>query len=91
MPGSAHAQKADLVIVKKSEARLYLAKAGKPFAKFTVVFGAKPKGHKQHEGDERTPEGRYILDFKKRAVASSRQFTFHIPMRKIERAPSSAG
>jgi murein L,D-transpeptidase YafK len=31
---------------------------------FHVVFGENPKGHKQQEGDERTPEGHYILDFK---------------------------
>ena len=24
-----------------------------------------PKGHKQREGDQRTPEGRYTLDYKK--------------------------
>ena len=23
-----------------------------------------PKGHKQQEGDQRTPEGRYVLDYK---------------------------
>lgn len=58
------AQKADLVIVKKSESRLYLERRGKPFASFRVAFGAQPEGHKQREGDERTPEGRYVLDSK---------------------------
>ncbi len=27
-------------------------------------MGPRPRGHKLHAGDERTPEGRYILDFK---------------------------
>lgn len=64
-PAAAVTEKADLVRVKKSEAKLYLLKAGVPFAEFPVVFGAQPKGHKQREGDERTPEGQYLLDYKK--------------------------
>lgn len=60
----AHAEKADLVVVSKAESRLYLQHAGKRFASFKVVFGANPHGHKQQEGDERTPEGKYVLDWK---------------------------
>lgn len=60
----AHAEKADLVIVSKTESRLYLQRAGKRFASFDVAFGGSPRGHKQQEGDERTPEGKYVLDWK---------------------------
>lgn len=65
IPAAALAEKADLVRVKKSEAKLYLLRAGTSFAEFPVVFGGQPEGHKQQEGDERTPEGRYVLDYKK--------------------------
>lgn len=58
-------ERADLVLVEKSKHLLTLSKAGKPLASFHVVFGANPIGHKQQEGDEKTPEGRYILDSKK--------------------------
>jgi len=58
-------EKADFVLVIKSEATLYLIKNGKVLKKYHVAFGANPKGHKQQEGDERTPEGKYILDYKK--------------------------
>ena len=57
--------KADLVIVDKSKTRLYLMKDNKVLKSFRVALGARPKGHKQQEGDERTPEGRYMLDYKK--------------------------
>lgn len=57
-------QKADLVLVIKSQNKLYLKKNGKILKEFHVVFGAHPKGPKEKEGDERTPEGRYILDYK---------------------------
>jgi murein L,D-transpeptidase YafK len=60
----AYAEKADLVIVSKAESRLYLERAGKRFASFEVAFGGNPRGHKQQEGDERTPEGKYVLDSK---------------------------
>jgi murein L,D-transpeptidase YafK len=57
-------QKADLVLVKKNESRLYLIREGKTFASFRASFGSNPKGHKQKQGDGRTPEGRYVLDYK---------------------------
>lgn len=58
-------EKADSVLVVKSESKLYLMKNGKKYKKYHVTFGANPKGHKLQEGDERTPEGKYILDYKK--------------------------
>jgi murein L,D-transpeptidase YafK len=57
--------KIDAVLVKKSEKRMFLLAEGKSIKEYKVVFGANPKGHKQKEGDERTPEGKYILDYKK--------------------------
>lgn len=58
-------EKADMVLVIKSESKLYLKKDGKILEEYHVVFGANPKGHKLQEGDERTPEGEYTLDYKK--------------------------
>jgi murein L,D-transpeptidase YafK len=63
--GTAHSeQTADLFLVIKSESRLYLINDGTIFGSFHVAFGSNPKGHKQQQGDQRTPEGRYILDYK---------------------------
>ena len=65
MAGAVHGgQIADRVIVEKSESRLYLMHDGKAFASFKVAFGANPDGHKQQQGDQRTPEGQYLLDYK---------------------------
>lgn len=55
---------ADYVIVEKSKHQLSLLKSGKVFATYHVVFGGNPVGHKQQKGDNKTPEGRYILDSK---------------------------
>ena len=59
-------QKADTVLVIKSEKRLYLLDKGVPFASLPVTFGGQPVGHKQSRGDQRTPEGHYKLDYKNR-------------------------
>jgi murein L,D-transpeptidase YafK len=55
---------ADRVVVAKAEKTLYLLKDGVRFKAFPIALGPKPRGHKLKEGDERTPEGSYILDFK---------------------------
>jgi murein L,D-transpeptidase YafK len=57
-------QKADTVLVIKSEKRLYLLNKGVPFASLRATFGGQPEGHKQVLGDQRTPEGHYMLDYK---------------------------
>lgn len=66
MPFSAFGrEQADLVLVVKSRAKLYLMKNGKMMDVYRVALGANPRGQKLQEGDQRTPEGRYILDYKK--------------------------
>ncbi|MGV6826436.1 MAG: L,D-transpeptidase family protein [bacterium] len=64
--GSAYAEtiKADRVMVSKGEKRLYLLKGEETIASFPVVFGGDPEGHKVQEGDQKTPEGSYLLDYK---------------------------
>lgn len=56
--------KADKVLVDKSEKRLYLIKDGERFMSLPVTFGGEPKGHKVQQGDQRTPEGNYTLEWK---------------------------
>ena len=55
---------ADKVVVKKSERMLYLVKKDKPFRTYSVSLGFKPDGHKKRQGDGRTPEGRYYIDWR---------------------------
>jgi len=61
---SVFAKDIDLVLVKKSENKMYLMSEKTIVKEYHVVFGANPKGHKQQEGDEKTPEGNYTLDYK---------------------------
>jgi len=57
-------QKADKILVIKSERRLFLINNGETFATYSVTFGGDPNGHKQLQGDQKTPEGKYVLDYK---------------------------
>lgn len=56
---------ADYVLVKKSELKMYILSKGETVKEYSISLGANPKGHKEQEGDKRTPEGKYFLDYKK--------------------------
>jgi murein L,D-transpeptidase YafK len=53
----------DYLIVDKSERLMVAYAAGQPVKAWRgLQFGDRPQGHKQFEGDERTPEGRYVIE-----------------------------
>lgn len=52
---------ADKVIVRKNERKLYLMNQDRVLRTFKIALGLRPEGHKQFEGDFRTPEGKYRL------------------------------
>ncbi len=56
--------KADKVIVYKEDRRLILMKEGNALKEYDISLGGNPVGHKQMEGDSKTPEGKYILDWR---------------------------
>jgi murein L,D-transpeptidase YafK len=55
---------ADEVVVRKAERKLELVKDGEVFRSFAIALGVAPYGHKEEEGDNRTPEGNYWLDLR---------------------------
>jgi murein L,D-transpeptidase YafK len=52
---------ADRVVVRKAERQLQLMRGDRVLRTFEVALGLTPTGHKQREGDFRTPEGNYRL------------------------------
>jgi len=56
--------RADKVFVDKSERRLDLMRDGGVIASFPVMLGFNPGGLKTQQGDGRTPEGDYVLDWR---------------------------
>lgn len=57
-------EKADYVLVNKSENKMYLLQNDKILRTYNIALGANPVGHKVREGDHRTPEGVYMLNYK---------------------------
>ena len=54
----------DRVLVRKGARTLELHKDGGVYRSYRIALGDNPRGHKMREGDERTPEGDYILDWR---------------------------
>lgn len=68
---------ADFVLVDKSERALWLYAGGRAFRRIDgLQFGDAPMGHKRFQGDERTPEGRYRIDY--RNPQSAYHLSLHI-------------
>jgi murein L,D-transpeptidase YafK len=53
---------ADKVLVEKGKRQLHLLRNGIPFRTFKIALGFAPEGDKLEEGDQKTPEGYYMLD-----------------------------
>jgi murein L,D-transpeptidase YafK len=56
---------ADRILVEKSARRLTLIRNGNALKTYRVALGRVPIGPKEYEGDQRTPEGVYSIDFHK--------------------------
>jgi murein L,D-transpeptidase YafK len=53
----------DRIVINKTRRTLTLEAAGQPPMTFGgIALGDAPRGHKQAQGDERTPEGDYTID-----------------------------
>ena len=68
--------RADRVIVNKSRREMLLLRGESLLRAYRVALGPNPEGHKQQEGDGRTPEGRYRID--RRNPKSRYHLSLHI-------------
>ena len=85
------ADKADLVRVDKSERRLELLRKGTVLRSYRVALGNAPEGHKREEGDERTPEGRYVLDWRNPGSSFHKSIHISYPNAADRAAAKAAG
>lgn len=56
--------KIDYIKVEKSKRKLYAFQNGKLLKTYQISLGGQPVGHKQFEGDKKTPQGIYIINAK---------------------------
>lgn len=83
------------VLVLKSDRVLRLLNNGKTLRQYRVSLGKQPVGHKMQEGDLRTPEGRYILDWRNENSRFYRSIHISYPnnrdIRRAEQIGASPG
>ncbi len=81
----------DMVLVYKGRRTMYLMRDGEVIRSYAVALGRNPYGHKNREGDGRTPEGGYLIDW--RNPDSDFHLSLHIsyPRPQDHRTASEAG
>jgi murein L,D-transpeptidase YafK len=57
---------ADKVLIEKKERRLTLLSRGEVIKTYKIALGGNPVGPKERQGDNKTPEGTYIIDSRNR-------------------------
>lgn len=54
----------DRILIEKSARKLSILREGKLLKSYRVALGRNPIGPKQEEGDRKTPEGAYAIDYR---------------------------
>lgn len=57
---------ADKILIEKNERRLTLLLKGKVLRTYKIALGGNPYGPKEKQGDNKTPEGTYVIDSRNR-------------------------
>jgi tetratricopeptide (TPR) repeat protein len=55
---------ADKILIEKKERRLTLISKDRVLKKYKIALGGNPNGPKERQGDNKTPEGTYLIDSK---------------------------
>jgi murein L,D-transpeptidase YafK len=84
-------QKVELVRVEKSNRQLELIGGGQILRRYSIALGGDPVGHKHREGDERTPEGRYVLDWRNPNSVAHRSIHISYPNADDKAAAKARG
>ena len=92
-PGQAisAATKADLVVVNKEARTLTLYREDAVLKSYRIALGRNPNGHKEQQGDSRTPEGRYVIDSRNTASKFHRALHISYPNQEDRRRARARG
>lgn len=74
-PPAAPDARATTILVEKQSRRMTLLHNRTPIKSYAISLGGSPVGQKRQEGDGRTPEGAYKIDFK------NQHSRFHLALR----------
>jgi len=65
----------DRILIEKGTRRLMLISKGEVLKSYKIALGGNPIGPKERQGDNKTPEGTYVID------ARNRDSRFHLSLR----------
>ena len=57
-------QQVDKIIVRKAAREMQLLRGDEVLRTYRIALGGAPEGHKLQEGDQRTPVGNYVIDWR---------------------------
>ena len=75
------------ILVLKSARKLQLIQNGRAIKTYRISLGKQPKGHKLREGDKRTPEGIYWVDWRK--ISDKFNLAMHIDYPNVSDAATA--
>jgi murein L,D-transpeptidase YafK len=84
IPCALHADESgvDRVVVYKAKRLMELHSQGQLVKSYRISLGDNPSGHKVQEGDERTPEGSYVIDYRNEHSGYHRSLHISYPNRQ---------
>lgn len=89
---AASTAQADMIIVSKNDHTLYLLRNGSILQTYNIAMGARwDAGHKTRAGDERTPEGRYVIDWRNGNSIANLSLHISYPNKNDRDAAQGAG
>ena len=75
----------------KSERKIYLLNNGQVIKEYPVSLGLNPVGHKFQKGDQRTPEGVYVLTHRNSKSKYYKSILFSYPNEQDRRLAKARG
>lgn len=72
----------DSVIIYKAKRLMELRLQGDVVKSYRISLGDNPLGHKVQQGDERTPEGSYLIDYRNKYSSFHRSLHISYPNRQ---------
>lgn len=83
--------RADRIVVFKARRELILYRGGVAVRTYRVALGGAPSGPKRCEGDDRTPEGSYVIDSRNERSRYHRSLHVSYPSPSDRRASHALG
>ena len=82
---------ADKILIEKKERRLTLISKGNVLKVYRIALGGNPNGPKERQGDNKTPEGTYVIDSRNKNSRYHRSLHISYPNEKDKKRAKQLG